>query len=166
MKIAYTGTHGTGKTTAALEETKQQKIQNPNDNVDILTEIARKCPFKINKKTTEESQLWILTAQIKSELEKEKNNSIVVCDRTILDTIAYAKYANLDDFINQSMPLVKYWMGTYDKIYFLTTENNDYFLADGVRDMDMEFRDKIEYILKFMYSDLLEKKVIKKVMYI
>ena len=166
MKIAYTGTHGTGKTTKALEMTRQNKIENPNSNVSFITEIARKCPFKINKNTTEQSQFWILTAQIKAELEREKDNDIIICDRTILDTLAYAKYSGLDEFINNIMPTVKYHMKTYDKIYFLTIENNNYFVADGIRDMDNEFRNKIEYILNFMYEDLLRKKVIKEVIYI
>ncbi len=86
-KIAFIGTHGTGKTTLAHELVAGLKRK--GFDVDFLEEIARRCPLQINETATTETQKWILSKQITEELEKSEKCNILVCDRSILDTYSY-----------------------------------------------------------------------------
>ena len=97
MKIAFTGTQGTGKTTAVFDEAKAAKIAFPNKSVTVFHDNAARAPKGLyNKKGTEESQLWIFTNQLRTEIELANTYDIVICDRTVFDSISY--------FINKS-----YW---------------------------------------------------------
>lgn len=49
MKIAISGTHGTGKTFSMFELARDYKLKYPNKEVTVVTEIARKCPLPINE---------------------------------------------------------------------------------------------------------------------
>jgi cytidylate kinase len=57
MKIAFSGSHGTGKTTHVLKKAHELKLQYPNKSIDILSEVARKSYLPINQNSTKESQL-------------------------------------------------------------------------------------------------------------
>lgn len=56
MKISFSGAHGTSKTTSVFTECTIHKY-NSNKEIGVLTEVARKCPFPINKEADENSQL-------------------------------------------------------------------------------------------------------------
>ncbi|MFH1607709.1 MAG: AAA family ATPase [archaeon] len=90
MKIAFIGTHGTGKTTLAHELTS--KLKKKGSDVDFLGEIVRKCPFPINENTTKKSQIWIILNQIIKEMETEERCKVLVSDRSVLD--GYCYYVN------------------------------------------------------------------------
>jgi signal recognition particle GTPase len=56
MKIAFSGSHGTGKTTSVYKECLNYK-RNQNKDVAIITEIARQCFLPINQNAPIVSQL-------------------------------------------------------------------------------------------------------------
>lgn len=89
-KIAFIGTHGTGKTTLAHDLVAA--LKKLHIDADFLGEIARKCPFPINENTTEKSQTWIILQQVTQELECEGKCDILVCDRSVFD--GYCYYVN------------------------------------------------------------------------
>ena len=62
MKIAFVGSHGVGKTTLCFDLAAQLKRR--GFNADIVKEVARASPLPVNRKTSRESQLWILTTQV------------------------------------------------------------------------------------------------------
>ena len=62
IKIAFVGTHGVGKTTLCFDLASQ--IKRLDLGVDIVKEVARRCPLPINEETTPDAQAWILHAQI------------------------------------------------------------------------------------------------------
>ncbi|MFW6282422.1 MAG: hypothetical protein ACOC1P_00005, partial [Minisyncoccales bacterium] len=70
MKIAFLGTHGTGKTTLAHDLVTKLKKQ--GIDAGFLSEIARKCPFPLNEERTKKSQIWIILNQIIAEIEAEE----------------------------------------------------------------------------------------------
>ena len=155
MKIAFTGTHGTGKTTAVYEMASAMK-KNPiysGKSIGILLEVPRHCPFSINTSASDKSQLWMFTTQIQQELELSRHYDILICDRCIMDPIAYAKYNEQDELVESSMPLALYHMKTYDEIIFKTIINNDYLFEDGVRDTGKEFRQGVEEILLDLFKE-------------
>jgi nicotinamide riboside kinase len=151
MKIAYTGSHGTGKTTKAFTKALEYK-KTTNYNIFVLQEIARYSPFPINKISTEMSQLWIFSEQLRQELELSTKYDLIICDRTILDTLAYCVYLRYDSLVEQLKPFVFQYLNTYDKIIYSEPDDN-YLIADGIRDIDKTFRDKIDQNLKALYKE-------------
>ena len=113
MKIAFSGSHGTGKTFSAYNKVVELKLQNKNKNICILNELARESPFPINRETTENSQLWIFLNQISEELEMDTKYDIIVCDRTVVDVLAYSEYKGFDRFVKILYPLEQEWIHTY-----------------------------------------------------
>ena len=51
MKIAFIGSHGVGKTTLCYDLAARLKRQ--DRAVDLVKEVARRCPLPINRDTTE-----------------------------------------------------------------------------------------------------------------
>lgn len=146
MKIGITGTHGTGKSTLAYKLANRLKRRFPNKSIYILQEIARECPFPINKKGTLDSQVWLLTTQLVRELELSLcQYDIVITDRCIVDPLAYAITLGIDVANTGLIYLVKTYLKTYDYIYLNTFEDNNYSVDDGVRECkDNDFRIQIE----------------------
>lgn len=154
MKIAFSGTHGCGKTTAAFKEVYNSKLDNPGKIVNILTEVARECPFPINKETTVRAQTWIFLKQFIRELEEEPKCDILICDRTIIDVLSYCLCVGFDRLVDILYPIASDHLKTYDKIYFLSLQNNDYHFSDGIRDRDSKFRIDVENKLLNIYNEL------------
>jgi Ni2+-binding GTPase involved in maturation of urease and hydrogenase len=50
LKIAFSGSHGCGKTTSVFK--KCFELKKEYKNVDVLVETARESPFPINRETT------------------------------------------------------------------------------------------------------------------
>lgn len=145
-KIGIMGTHGVGKTTFAYQLLARKKKENPNLKVGIVTEVARDCPFPINKETTAPTQFWIFAEQLKREIEAEKRNDIVICDRTLLDNLAYTVCAGYKPFGLLAF-VIDDWMHMYDELYFFRLKNKQPVASDGVRDTDVHFQRKIDKIL-------------------
>lgn len=152
MKIAFTGTHGTGKTTSCYKICHEYKMQHDKE-VGILSEIPRKCPFPINENASAETQLWIYFTHVKEEIEKSNQYSILICDRTIVDYLAYCYFIN-KELCSYLLELARFHINTYDKIYFKTIKNNDYLIDDGVRATDPQYRIDIENKLIDIYEEL------------
>src|SRR5437660_12902074 len=87
FKVALVGTHGVNKTTIAYE--LAGALKRKGLAVELLTEIARECPFPLNERATREAYQWIIARQIQLELEKAPRADVLVCDRSVLDNFAY-----------------------------------------------------------------------------
>ena len=158
MKIAFSGSHGTGKTTSCYE--LAYKYQVNGHTCGILPEVARKCPLAINQNTTYEAQLWIFSKQIEEEIKLSRRYGTLICDRTLIDTIAYTRFI-CGDLWKEMFNISKYMMPTYDKIYFKKVDNNEnFFKEDGVRDMDPVFRKTIDSYINEMYDELIIDNII------
>ena len=154
-KIAFTGTHGTGKTTSVFKLAADCKLHCSTKSVHIITETASESPFKINKNTTPESQLWIFTTQIKRELENSLRYKLLISDRTIVDCIAYSTIAGFKDLAKNQIEMAKSFIGTYDYIFYKSIEKNNFVFEDGIRDAkDMDFRKNMDCELKLIYDKL------------
>ncbi len=158
MKIALMGTHGVGKTTLAYDICA--RLKKAGQNVELVTEVARRSPFPVNEATTLEGQLWILHAQIAAELEAAQRAPHVLCDRAVLDNYCY--------LVNKSgrqaalEPWLVRWLETYHLLVGVPLVQEPIFaevfrqplLADGFRSVNDDFRRRIESLLK----DLLRQK--------
>lgn len=152
MKYAYSGSHGTGKSTSVMKKVLELKMEYRDKEVVPFIENARKAPARINRKADEMTQLWIFANQIQEEVYLEKLYPIIVCDRTVMDSVAYTKY-NRYKIWKSMYELAKDFIKTYDVIYFKSVEKNDYLFEDGVRDLDVNYRLAIENILLGMYEE-------------
>ena len=66
LKVAFIGTHGVGKTTLCYGLAARLKARDVA--LEIVHEVARRCPLPINEATTVAAQAWILHTQIGEEL--------------------------------------------------------------------------------------------------
>lgn len=156
MKIAISGTHGTGKSTAVMALARQTKIERPGVEVGVLMEVARACPGNLNRAASSDSQLWIFAEQVRREIEMMRPLGAYDClitDRSVMDSVAYAKALSLPIWRAMfSMACTR--VTTYDRIIFHRIDAHDHWHDDGVRECtDPEFRRLIEQELLGLYSD-------------
>jgi thymidylate kinase len=133
MKIAFVGSHGVGKTTLCFDLAAQLKRR--GINVDMVKEVARASPLPVNRKTSRESQLWILTTQVAEEIRASSHSDVVVCDRAALDNYAYFFLACGRDLAVEKF--MEMWMKTYDLLIRVPVLAE--IQEDGFRDTDTVF---------------------------
>ena len=142
-KIAFVGSHGIRKTTAAYAFA--HTIQRAGRSVEFAREVVRDNPLGINESATGEAQLWVLVSQVRQELELAPKAEVLVTDRGVVDNYAYylRSCGGTDRFDVE--PLVRAWGGTYDVVVRLIPDIA--LRADGIRSTSDTFRDEIEAIL-------------------
>src|SRR5512140_2061688 len=150
VKIAFIGTHGVGKTTLCYDV--GAVLKKKGLHVDLVKEVARLSPLPINRKTSLEAQLWILTSQVAEEIRSSAHHEVVICDRSVLDNYAYMTFAcgrqkALERFVD-------YWMKSYDLLFKVPISGMA--AADGVRDTDEFFMRAIDQLVDTL---LVEKKI-------
>jgi thymidylate kinase len=148
--IAFSGTHGVGKTTQAYRLASNLKLA--GQNVAVIDELARECPLPINKESDILTQYWIISAQIKREIELMSRYDYVIADRTIMDTLAYAVALGQIWLTKDSQLIPQYIKKYYKLIIILDPEKFQYQIADGVRDMDPTFRYGVHTWLVRLYN--------------
>lgn len=134
MKIAFIGSHGVGKTTLCYELAAALKKQ--DRPVELVMEVARRCPLPINRETTVAAQTWILHRQVCREIEAEADGSLVVCDRSVIDNYAYLVHAAGRQEARE--PFLREWLGTYGLLVKVPVTAPPAF--DGTRDTSVEFQ--------------------------
>jgi len=157
MKLALIGTHGVGKTTLAYDICALLKKQ--GRNVELVTEVARRCPFPVNEATTLEAQLWIQHAQIAAELEAAQRAEFVICDRAVLDNYCYlvnrcGRQPALESWL-------EHWLGTYSLLVGIPLVRESIYaegfrqpaLDDGFRATDRAFQQRIDSLIKEMLTE-------------
>jgi len=147
VKIAFIGTHGVGKTTLCYD--LGAILKRRGLNVDLVKEVARLSPLPINRQTSLEAQLWILTTQVAEEIRSAAHHEVVVCDRSVLDNYAYLVFAAgkqrwLEPFVNR-------WMRSYDILFKVPISGAA--SADGVRDTDEFFMRQIDRLVDELVLD-------------
>ncbi len=153
--IAYSGTHGTGKSTSALQLATELKIKYPNRSVHTLCDLEAFCPLPLNKETTRAAQSWLFANHLQQLITAIQRFDIVVLDRTLADVVAYTYTANFTDQAESMEQFLHYHIGYYSEIRIKTIKNNPYFFEDGIRaSKDDKFREKMEHELLGIYRRL------------
>jgi nicotinamide riboside kinase len=147
-KVAFIGSHGVGKTTLCYE--LAARLKRRDLHVDLVKEVARRCPLPINRESTLEAQAWIIHTQMAMEIETCRDHDVVVCDRSVLDNYAYlvAACGRLPVYDE----LVRSWLPTYDLTAWVPVLTQPSF--DGVRDTDRRFQHQIEDVIRSLVQDL------------
>lgn len=142
-KIAFVGSHGIRKTTAA--HGFANTIQRVGRSVEYGREVIRDNPLPINEGATSEAQLWVLVSQIRQELELAPKAEVLVTDRGVMDNFAYyLRACGMRDRFDVE-PLIRAWSATYDLVVRLTPDVA--LREDGTRTTSDAFRNEIEGIL-------------------
>jgi GTPase SAR1 family protein len=146
LKVAFVGSHGVGKTTLCFDLASQ--LKRLDIGVDLVKEVARRCPLPINEETTPDAQAWILHTQIAEEMEAAANYEVVVCDRSVLDNYAYlvarvGQRPELD-------PLVRSWIRSYDALFKVPVLDAPSF--DGTRAVSRTFQTEIDATIDELIS--------------
>jgi len=138
LKIAFVGTHGVGKTTLCYELAAWMKKREVR--VDMVREVARRCPLPINQETTLDAQSWILHSQIAEEIALANQQDAVICDRSVLDNYAYLVHRLGPQPVLDE--LVRRWLRTYSHLFKIPIVDPMSF--DGVRDTSRVFQEAID----------------------
>jgi predicted ATPase len=154
--VALSGTHGTGKTTAAYALAAELK-RTTRAEVGIICEVARRCPLPVfaqGQATTRAAQLWIFAEQIRAEIESAQRYDLVVADRTIVDNIAYTSVAGFHDLAYGQIALARHHMSVYKRVIFHGPADLDYCADDGFRHMDHTLRIEVGLRMLEIYREL------------
>lgn len=141
MKVALIGTHGVGKTTLCFE--LAARLKRRDVNVEMVREVARRCPLPINRETSQASQAWILHTQMAWEIEAEANHQLVVCDRSVMDNYCYFIHAAGHQPSWEG--LLTAWLQTYHLLVKVPLWSTPRW--DGVRDTDLAFQRAIDALI-------------------
>jgi GTPase SAR1 family protein len=146
LKLAFVGSHGVGKTTLCFDLASQ--LKRLDLGVDLVKEVARRCPLPINEETTLDAQAWILHTQIAEEMAAAATYEVVVCDRSVLDNYAYlvarvGRRPELD-------PLVGNWIRTYNALFKVPVLEAPSF--DGTRAVSRSFQLEIDETIDSLIS--------------
>jgi len=142
LKVALIGSHGVGKTTLCYE--LAARLKRRDLEVELVREVARRCPLPINRDTSVAAQSWILHTQAAWELEAAARATVVLCDRSVLDNYCYLLAAAGSQPAWE--PFIDAWTRTYDllvKVPLWTTPR-----WDGVRDTDLAFQRHVDEMLE------------------
>jgi nicotinamide riboside kinase len=138
LKLAFIGSHGVGKTTLCYALAARLKAR--DIALDVIHEVARRCPMPINEETGVVSESWILHSQIADELVASWRYPVVICDRSALDNYVYLLVAARPQPALET--LVDTWMKSYDLLIHVPIGGA--LSADGVRAVDPVFQRAID----------------------
>ena len=133
-KIAFIGSHGVGKTTLAFGLAARLKARDVS--LEVVHEVARRCPLPINEETSVAAQSWILHTQVAEELVAAARYPVVLCDRSVLDNYVYLLLAAGEREPLQSV--VATWVRSYRLLVHVPIVGR--LQADGIRAADPEFQ--------------------------
>lgn len=138
LKIGFIGTHGVGKTTLCYGLAARLKARDVV--LDIVHEVARRCPLPINEQTSLAAQSWILHTQISDELIAAARHPVVICDRSVLDNYVYLLLAGGRTHALDVM--IEWWLKSYSRLVYVPIVAAP--LADGMRSTDLAFQRAVD----------------------
>ena len=139
-KIAFIGSHGVGKTTLVYGLAARLKARDVA--LEVLVEVARRCPQSLNRETTLAAQSWILHTQIADELVASTLYPMVLCDRSVLDNYVYLLLAAGRQPALEA--LVSAWIETYEIFVQVPVIDGSEVLDDGIRSTDRAFQREVD----------------------
>tara|TARA_R110000744_G_scaffold98445_1_gene190264 strand:- start:1743 stop:2273 length:531 start_codon:yes stop_codon:yes gene_type:complete len=144
MKIGFCGTMSVGKTTLVNSLRELPEFKNYETRTE-RSKYLRDLGIPLNTDSTLKGQTIFLAERCSELLQ---NN--IITDRTVIDVMAFTSqaksinYKDKQDFLNLSADLIS----EYDHIFYVDpvgVEIED----NGVREIDSEYRDQINYMINF-----------------
>lgn len=146
MKIAFCGTHSTGKTTL-LNALKNAEEFKDFMFIEGITRMVNSAGLPINEATNDFAQISIVNYHAAYDLIYDS----YITDRSVIDVLSYTKRAWLDNDLSfESMThILKVALkivSNYDIIFYLP--NVIGLETDGTRSADLKFQARIDSIIK------------------
>jgi predicted ATPase len=157
-KILISGTFSTGKTTLARAVTRD--LREHRAKVSLISETARYCPYPLNKNQTFETSLWLMTEQMRREIEMTiEKPSIIICDRGIPDILSHALTIPIrseQDFstLKTMKTIMSSWAPTYDRVYWAKIDHEYNIIRDELRISDDVYQLQLEETIKKVFEEL------------
>ncbi|MET3413806.1 ATP-binding protein [Methylobacterium sp. 1030] len=159
MKVALTGSHGTGKTTllnhlAALLEARSESVAVCREVPRVIAVEADDPGFFRRGTNAPLRQALIFFRQVVEEGLREAEADIVLADRTVVDHLAYtvALFPELGASPEGRAltSAVQAWIGRYDLIVKLPIEFPA--IDDGTREAGEAFQAEIDHTIDALYE--------------
>lgn len=149
MKIGFSGTHSTGKTTLLEALREHSAFKNYYFDVNV-TRWIRELGLPINEQTSDASQEINMARRAATILSKDN----IIADRTVYDVLAYTLYGhNKKTISDESLHRQVDWFNAavlaYDHVFYIPPEIG--LCDDGTRSLDGDYRLAIDNILKTTY---------------
>lgn len=158
LKIAFTGSHCTGKTTL-LNDIKNAL---PSEIiVNSVTEVARKIiekGYPLNMDATIDSYVHYINDQLEEEKNKMNKCDVFISDRTLLDPVAYA-------MVNSKLPrpyIPQYFIDMMKNVWLMEKGNYDFYVyfpvefdleMDGIRPFDENYRREVDETIEVLLKE-------------
>lgn len=141
-KLAFIGTHGVGKTTLCYGLASRLKAKDVV--LEVVHEVARRCPLPLNEQTSLASQSWILHTQLAEEVVASARYPVVLCDRSALDNYVYMLIASGSQASLET--LLAHWMRSYACLVYVPVLGGP--RPDGFRAIDPVFQMAVDERLR------------------
>jgi predicted ATPase len=146
LKVLICGAFGTGKTTLVTE------VLIANNRGCLVPDVARGCPYPVNRDQTLPVSLWLLGEQIKSESATLARGQVpfVICDRGVPDILSHTlalisvSPSPLSDVF---VELSKAWARTYDLVFWAKRDSSRFIEPDEMRLSDPDYQQQMENLL-------------------
>ncbi|WP_080631772.1 AAA family ATPase [Aeromonas dhakensis] len=149
-RILITGVFASGKT--SLIDLLRTTLEYEGEKVVVINEVARQCPFDLNKSQSLMSTSWLVMAQIKNEITQPENTcDYIIFDRGLPDIIAHTKYVLNDNhdeliFFDMLESLSESSLKSYDYVFLSMSSSKFKIDVDEIRVADVEYQKKLENI--------------------
>ncbi len=143
LKIAFCGTHGTGKSSSVSHLGSLLKKEYPAKSVKVIEENIREiAPLFNNVLNSYEFQRYAMVDHLHKELAAEQIYDIIVCDRAALDTLIYGLCYGIK-LPSEYFTLALHHMNTFNHVFFVRPDSN-VVVNDGFRDTNLELRTEVD----------------------
>jgi predicted ATPase len=165
MKTALTGAHGTGKTSLCTklktDGLSGRSITISKEMPRVITDLLGDPTFFQRTNNTLLRQMLLFTYQTVEESMVSSQADVIVCDRTVVDHLAYSvvlfpAFERTQEFAALSA-ILKTWLTTYQLIFYVPVEFK--VVSDGVREDDIDFQARIDAKIRDLYLLLGQKTI-------
>ncbi len=149
-KILITGVYASGKT--SLIDLLKKSLESQGKRVVVIHEVARQCPFDLNKSQSLMATSWLVMAQLNNELtQQEATVDYIIFDRGLPDIIAHTEYVlseEQDDlnFFRMLDTLGRTSIHSYNYIFLSTSSDEFSIHVDELRVDDVQYQKKLELL--------------------
>lgn len=163
-KVLVSGAFATGKTT--LVKRMASSFESRGTRVLKTKDVARSCPFPLNKGQNPGVSMWLVGEQIRQEVSAcLRGAELVICDRGMPDILSHTMVLDVrtptdELYASLTTQMARLWVPTYDVILWATIDETREIVADRLREVDREYQRLLEDAIANVFDQLLITPVI------
>jgi len=162
MIIAFTGAQSSGKSTLLSKMREDAYFKDWNFEAEITRQLKEKYKLSINEDGDNFTQMITIHSHIDNYLKNKDTNCVL--DRCCLDALVYTTYLSYNKKCDEELGyyseyICKKLIEKYDIIFY--TDPSIPLVDDGVRSVDVEFRNKVIQLFDFYIEHFKPVNVVK-----